>query len=64
MRGRMEKEAGECAVKEALVDIGHEVAGFLGGGADGNVVWGKDDAGLVHQTDLFGVVAGEVVMGG
>lgn len=44
-----------------MVDVRHEVAGFLGCGADGHVVVVQHDADFVHEADLLFVVAGEVV---
>ena len=60
-RGVEEKD-GEGAVQEAVVDVRHEVAGLLRGGPDGRVVGVEDDAHLVHEADLLGVVAVEVVV--
>jgi hypothetical protein len=58
----MEEEDAEGAVEETVVDVGHEVAGLFGGGADRVVVGVEDDANFVHEADLFGVVAGEVIV--
>lgn len=60
----VEDEGGEGAVQEALVDVAHQVAGFLGRGSDGLVVGVEDDAHLVHEADLLLVVAGEEVVRG
>lgn len=60
--GRMEEEGGECAVKEALVDVGHQVAVFFRGGTDGVVIFVQYDADFVHKTDLLFVIAGQVIV--
>ena len=57
----VEEEYGEGAVEEALVDVGHQVACFLGRRADGLVVVVEHYAHFVHQPDLLLVVAGQVV---
>jgi len=58
----VEEEDAESTVQETLVDVGHEVAGFLGDGAKRVVVGVEDDADFVHEADLFGIVAGQVVV--
>jgi hypothetical protein len=58
----VEEEDAEGAVEEAVVDVGHEVAGFFGGRAERVVVGVEDDADFVHEADLFSIVAGEVVV--
>ena len=62
VRGWVEEEDAEGAVEEALVDVAHEVAGLFGGGAQRLVVPVEDDADFVHEADLFGVMAAEVVV--
>lgn len=69
---RVEKEDGECAVEEALVDVGHQVAcekldvvstpgqkrptDLLAEIANWLVVLIEDDADLVHEADLLLIV--------
>ena len=43
-------------MEEAIVYVGHEMAGFLRGGAYGMVILVKDYAHLIHESDLFLIV--------
>ena len=54
----MEEECAECSVEEAVVDVGHEMAGFFGRIANDLVVVVEYYTDFVHESDLFGVIAG------
>ena len=47
-------------MQQAFVDVGHEMARFFAGAANGYVVFVENDADFVHEPDLLFVVAGEV----
>lgn len=48
-------------MEETLVDVGHEMAGFLRGRANGLVIVVENNADFVHESDLLFIVAGEVI---
>ena len=60
----VEEEDGECAVKQAFVDVLHEVAHLLAGATDGRIVLVQDDADLLHQPDLLLIVSFKVTVPG
>lgn len=64
LRPRVEHERRKGPVQQAPVDVGHEVAGLLGGRPQDPVVVVQHDAHLVHEPDLLLVVAREQVVVG
>lgn len=49
-------------MQQSFVDVGHEVADFLACGADRVIVVIENYTHLVHEADLFFIIAGEVVI--
>jgi hypothetical protein len=58
----VEEEDGECAVKEAFVDVLHKVAHLLAGTADRHIILVQNDADLVHQPDLLFIISRKVIV--
>lgn len=59
---RVEEEDGKGAVQQALVDVLHEMAYFFACASNWQVIFVKYYADLIHETDLFLIVAIEVLI--